>query len=302
MLEIAFVEGCKNTNDLSKALGYKSPEKLYRLERDSNAKPSSDILTDFSNKFEHVNMGYVLTGQGNRYITGALDDNSPVVSYPNDTALAIKSAVSDPPKNYKSDPPSDPPKQILIPQFITVDAQGVENILWVSVRASAGYVKGHADREYLGNLPAFNLPTLRNGTFRTFEVDGDSMWPTLENKEAVVGRWVESLDNIVEDHVHVIVSKEHGILVKRVLNRIDKYGYLVLKSDAVDNRNLYPNIEIYPDDILEVWFAVAHLNAKFKHPTDMYRRINDLEADLGEVMRLLKGNDLLPPNRSKAKQ
>lgn len=178
-------------------------------------------------------------------------------------------------------------------QVISVDNDGNETILYVPVRASAGYPKGYADREYMEKLASFSLPYLNNGTHRAFEVDGDSMFPTLENKEIVVGRFVEKFEDIVEDHVHIIVTRDRGILIKRLLNRIQKYGFIVAKSDALDNRNLYPNQEIYPDEVVEIWFAVGHINNKFRHPTDMYKRVNNLEADLTEIMRVLKSKNLL---------
>ena len=67
MMIIATKSGYKNANDLSKHLGYKSPEKLYRLERDGNAKPSVDILIDFTKKFPTANMNWLLTGLGTEY-------------------------------------------------------------------------------------------------------------------------------------------------------------------------------------------------------------------------------------------
>lgn len=53
-----------NPNKLSELLGYKNPEKLYRLFRVENAKPSVDILEDISNIFESLNMTWLLTGRG----------------------------------------------------------------------------------------------------------------------------------------------------------------------------------------------------------------------------------------------
>ena len=176
----------------------------------------------------------------------------------------------------------------LTPQIITVDNSGTDNILYVPVRAAAGYLNGYADAEFIETLPSFTLPGLQNSTYRAFEVSGDSMWPTLENKEMIIGQWVEKLDYIREDRVHILVTKNDGIIVKRLLNRIDKYGYVIAKSDAVNDRNLYPNIEVHPDDILEIWYAVWHGGFNFKAPGDLWKRQNNLEADLADVLRRLK--------------
>nr|WP_067054131.1 hypothetical protein [Mucilaginibacter sp. L294] len=291
----------KNDTDFASKIDVSRSSITEILKGRSNpgGKPLQNIVNNFP-----VDGNWLLTGRGEmdarlKEITSTTGirtlhyDNTP---YETDVIPILsepKNAHYAPPTKRKNAPASAPAKLTLVPKYVTVNKDETENILWVNVRASAGYVKGHADPEYLGTLPAFNMPGLRNGTFRTFEVDGDSMFPTLENKEAVIGRWVESIDDIVEDYVHVIVSKERGVLIKRVLNRINEYGYLVLKSDAVDNRNQYQNIEIPQDDILEIWFSVMHFNKKFRHPTDMYKRINNLEADLTEVLRVLKTNNLL---------
>lgn len=63
IMQIAGNHGYKNANELAKALGYKSPEKLYRLERNPDAKPSVDILEDISNLFENANLNWILTGK-----------------------------------------------------------------------------------------------------------------------------------------------------------------------------------------------------------------------------------------------
>ncbi|MFM2385719.1 MAG: hypothetical protein RL660_476 [Bacteroidota bacterium] len=53
-----------NPNTLSDKLGYESPEKLYRLFRKDGAKPSYDIINDIANKFESLNLQWLITGRG----------------------------------------------------------------------------------------------------------------------------------------------------------------------------------------------------------------------------------------------
>ena len=52
-----------NSLTLAKELGYNSSEKLSRLFRDGNAKPSYDIIYDISNMFE-INVDWLITGRG----------------------------------------------------------------------------------------------------------------------------------------------------------------------------------------------------------------------------------------------
>lgn len=175
-------------------------------------------------------------------------------------------------------PSASPTRNLGLPFVITMDNAGRENVTMVPVRARAGYLTGYGDPEFIQTLPTYTIPGLRNGTFRAFEVEGNSMAPTLNKNDIVIGDWVESLDDIRDDRVHIIVTKNDGIVVKRVLNRINEYGFLVCKSDSVTNRSEYPNINVAPEDILEIWYSRMYLSANFKSPSDLYQRINDLEA------------------------
>lgn len=51
--------------DLSIILGYKSPQKLYRLFNVEDASPSCQIVEDISNKFYDLNLNWLFTGRGN---------------------------------------------------------------------------------------------------------------------------------------------------------------------------------------------------------------------------------------------
>ena len=272
--------------------------------RNANLRESGDIGSNILDKiyktFLDINLIWLISEVGEMLLTDENGTNTPAstggIDSNIDNVITITPTGKAGAKTQM--PPNDAPatapaKVLLTPQFITVDREGNETIPYVPVRAAAGYLDGFGDSAYMETLPSFSLPGLTNGTYRAFEVDGDSMFPTLENKEIVVCQWVEKPDYIREDRVHIIVTKNRGIVVKRLLNRIEKYGYIVAKSDALDNRNLYPNLEIYPDEIEEIWYAVTHLNWKFKHPSDMYKRMNNMEAELTEVLRVLKEKQLL---------
>ena len=168
-----------------------------------------------------------------------------------------------------------------MPKVISVSPEGDENIIMVPVPAQAGYLDGFGDPEFLESLPSYRLPTLNNGTFRIFEVKGHSMFPTIHSGALAVGEWCENWeDDIKDNQIYIIVSKEDGIVVKRCLNRIKKYNNLYLKSD---NRREYPSYPIKPEDILEVWTLKTAFIYDFQDPADMYDRVNDLEARLMHV-------------------
>lgn len=186
----------------------------------------------------------------------------------------------------KLHPTLHPTQKHILPQVVTVDHSGNENVVLVNVKAQAGYLNGYGDAEYIQTLPTYSMPGLKNGTFRAFEVSGDSMYPTLEHKEIVICQWVENTDHIRNDRVHVIVSKKDGIVIKRLLNCISKQGYIIAKSDAT-NKTLYRNINVFPEDIEEIWYPILHINHNFRSPNEIHNRMNNFESDLEEIKRRL---------------
>nr|WP_185147515.1 S24 family peptidase [Ornithobacterium rhinotracheale] len=163
-----------------------------------------------------------------------------------------------------------------VPQVVTVTSHQEDNIVLVPVAAQAGYLTGYDDPTFMEGLPTYNLPNIRNGIFRMFQVSGLSMYPTLQNNSYVVGQFVEDWLHLSDNRVCVVVTQEHGVIVKRVLNRIAKYGNLYCKSDNRD----YPNISVAPEDIKEIWECKMHLSFEFLDPATVYNKLSDLEADV----------------------
>ena len=138
---------------------------------------------------------------------------------------------------------------------ITVDKEGNENIELVPAKAAAGYLNGYADPEYIQELTRFSLPFLAKSTYRAFEIKGDSMHP-LPSGSLVVAEYVEKVSDIKDGQTYVIVSKNEGIVYKRIFNKIDEEGILVLRSDNLAYEPYYIKVE----EVLEIWKAVLHLS------------------------------------------
>jgi phage repressor protein C with HTH and peptisase S24 domain len=253
MMQVANSHGITNVAMLAKKLGYKSPEKLYRLERDENAKPSIDIITDFSNKFENIDIRWLLTGEEGEAAIGVVQE--------------IK-------ENYQLSG-----KQIRL-LTVTVDKTGKELIAYVPVKAQAGYQKGFGDPDFVGHLPAFNLPILKEGTYRMFQVDGNSMLQMggggLHDGDIVIAQYVEDILSLRDNRVYVVVSTE-GVLVKRCINRL-KTEDQVLICNSDNKSGMYPPIVLHPHEILEVWELKAYISRQLSFSTDLWELLGDLQA------------------------
>jgi transcriptional regulator with XRE-family HTH domain len=142
---------------------------------------------------------------------------------------------------------------------ITVDMEDRENIELVPQKAAAGYTNGYADTEYIQELPKFRLPMLpNNGTYRAFEISGDSMLPLLPGT-IIIGQYVEQVEDIRNGQTYIIVSKQEGVVYKRVFNYVAEKGLLFLVSD----NTVYSPYEIPADSVMEIWEAKAFISMQF---------------------------------------
>ena len=140
--------------------------------------------------------------------------------------------------------------RILFP--IVVDRNNDDQVEVVTVKASAGYLNGYSDPEYIGQLALMNLPFRITGKHRAFPVRGDSM-PPLREGSFVVGKFLESLSDIRDGHTYILVTREEGIVYKRVYNRTEA---LELHSD----NKIYQSYTVQAADVLEIWEFVCNLN------------------------------------------
>jgi transcriptional regulator with XRE-family HTH domain len=167
-----------------------------------------------------------------------------------------------------------------VPKIVTVDSAGNDNVVLVPVRARAGYLAGYEDPEFIQTLPSYRLPGLSAGTFRMFEVFGHSMIPTFHESDIMITRYVDNLLEIRDDRIYVVVTKRDGVVVKRVVNRVQRDGVLILNSDNQRHAGEYPPIIVNPEEVLEVWYAYAYMSRQMRAPGEMYNRLIDVESRL----------------------
>ena len=146
-------------------------------------------------------------------------------------------------------------KEVLV---VSIDSAKKDNIELIPQKAAAGYMNGYADTEYVKALPKFNLPMLGSGTYRAFEISGDSMLPIMPGT-IIVGEYVENLKDLKNGKTYVLVTNREGIVYKRVFNYLGENGKLFLVSD---NRQYTP-FQIDGEDVLEAWAAKAYISVQF---------------------------------------
>lgn len=164
---------------------------------------------------------------------------------------------------------------------ITVDSTDEELIDLIPQKASAGYLNGYADPTYMEELPKFQLPNLpRNATYRAFEISGDSMLP-LKPGTVVIGQYVEGISEVNNGRCYVLLTKEEGVVYKRIFNYAEENGYLFLVSD----NKAYSPYKVNAADVLEIWEAKAFLSMDIPEHASDQMSFDDLKNIVLELQQ-----------------
>ncbi|MGV8139431.1 MAG: XRE family transcriptional regulator [Mangrovibacterium sp.] len=171
---------------------------------------------------------------------------------------------------------------------IVVDQNNEELISIVPVKASAGYLNGYADQEYIGSLPRFSMPVpeLSAGkTFRVFQIKGDSMLP-IQPGSYLFCEYVESVSSVREGEIYIIITREEGLVCKRVFLHEDHQ--LLLKSDNPE----YTPYLIDGRSVIELWKAKGVLSFELQKPDNsQVNHISDVLREVREEIRRLRNNE-----------
>lgn len=156
-----------------------------------------------------------------------------------------------------------------------------ERIAYVPIAAQAGYIEQFLDEEFVEDLVSFSLPDSRyqHGSYRCFDVVGDSMEPSIYSGDKLICQNVEQqywINSIKNNYVYVIVSNG-GVIVKRVINQLASTGSLTLISD----NSFYSDTNILATDIREVWIVTSKISSFMQSP-------NNIKNGLDKVIDNLK--------------
>lgn len=160
---------------------------------------------------------------------------------------------------------------------------GPAEIPFVPVKAAAGYLAGYADPEFIDELNTFTLPMLTGGNYRAFEIIGDSMLPTPSGS-VIVGEKVNDLEQVKNDTPCIVVSRNEGIVYKRV----QKTGKQQNKLTLVSDNPVYHPYTVNAEEVIEMWQAqVVISKANTQQRWDMSQLAN-VVSDLQEQVSSLK--------------
>ncbi len=176
---------------------------------------------------------------------------------------------------------------------IPVSEDGKEGISLIPEKASAGYTQGYGDPEFIeqlatAQLPFPELPSER--TIRIFQIHGNSMLPVLPGSY-VIAEYVDNWEHIKSHECYILITRNDGIVYKRVTNNIREKKELLLVSD----NNEYRPYNLPIEEVLEVWKARGIVSFELPDPRDysgslnhsMLDMMNELKAEMASLRKKL---------------
>jgi transcriptional regulator with XRE-family HTH domain len=162
-------------------------------------------------------------------------------------------------------------------------AAASNDIQLVPVKAAAGYLAGYGDPEFLDELNTFTLPMLAPGNYRAFEIVGDSMLPT-QSGSVIVGEKVNDTEEVKSNQTYVVVSRNEGIVYKRVM----KNNKLKNKLTLISDNTAYQPYNVNTEDVIELWRAQMIISkANMQQRWDVNQLAN-LVSNLQEQVSVIK--------------
>jgi hypothetical protein len=84
----------------------------------------------------------------------------------------------------------------------------------------------------------------------------------LQSGTIVVGEYLNNWNDVKPGDTYVVISKNDGIVYKRIGNRIKENKTIKLISD----NPVYEPYTIASDELLEIWKAKAYISTNFPEP------------------------------------
>lgn len=138
----------------------------------------------------------------------------------------------------------------------------------VGIKAQAGYVKGFEQTDFIETLEKYSLPPGVNPKgleWSYFEVDGDSMEPTISAGDILLTSLLPHEDwNEIKNFCVYVVLTDEQLLVKRVYHKNDKEWILIS-----DNAETNPQVSIEVSKIKQVWTLRRHIRSKVPEPKEI---------------------------------
>ncbi len=253
-----------NPNRFAREAGYKRPDNIYNVYT-GRTKPSWEMLEAIANRFPELNMNWLLRGTGEMTQTGS---EVPDTNGNESTLAGSRRATGEGAAAGADNEPS------------------VSAIPAVPLAAQADYREGYSDAGFVGQLSRLVLPGFAGENLRAFQMQGDSMEPSVREGDYLICSLLESPAPLKPGQVYLMLTTE-GISIGRLAGPA-KENRVKLRAESP----FYPPHEHPLSQAREIWqvtgLVTAHVPYGSQPPADrLLPVVEALEENTHLTRRLL---------------
>lgn len=173
-------------------------------------------------------------------------------------------------------------------KVLVVDQEGNALAPIINYKVAASY-NGYQSQEYFEQLDTLSLPPMlvKRGRHMVFPVIGDSMEPTIQDKDYVLCKYIPKSEwqYINKSTVCVIVSTTHGLQLKRLTLEPHRQ---IIRCRSDNKRHLSYVLEW--EEVLEIWQFEWRLTSCADDVTEnVFEKVDNLEDAVQDLRVLVEG-------------
>lgn len=238
--------------DFLKVSGYKLSKQsnLITQQKLTNARNgrnniSTDIVMELSRLYEQVNPNYIINGEGSMFLTGDITQSG------KNNQLVIAGGSVNGSNNINIQTSKNSTAREVKPYL----REELVNVPYVSIDAKASFVESLYNNTYeeeTYGIMAEDGEELNDTEYKVFQIDGDSMTPSIPDKSKVLARIIPDTKWEEASGV-VLVVYGKTLTIKRVLkNCLFDKNFITLKAD----NPIHGQVDVERNEIRGMWQAI----------------------------------------------
>jgi len=149
----------------------------------------------------------------------------------------------------------------------------------INVEARAGFIENRDNEQWMSTLDMFKLPGYEPAQGqKLFEVEGDSMMPTLMHGDILITQHTEDISEILDGSVAVIVTTK-SVLTKRIKKDLSNDAIILISDNSK-----YESISYDLENILEILIVRGKITSSLNVvDMDANKRVQHLESQVDKL-------------------
>ncbi|MGO4911058.1 MULTISPECIES: XRE family transcriptional regulator [unclassified Leeuwenhoekiella] len=149
----------------------------------------------------------------------------------------------------------------------------------INVEARAGFIENRDNEQWMSTLDMFKLPGYEPAEGqKLFEVEGDSMMPTLMHGDILITQHADDLTEILDGSVAVIVTAK-SVLTKRIKKDLANDAVILISDNSK-----YESISYELSNILEILVVRGKITSSLNViDMDANKRVQHLESQVDKL-------------------